>query len=176
MGINPSEILDSLCLNREIDKMAEKPKYIDPPVAYNFAVAFGSSKSTPLEDTYFSQISGIAAELEVEEKMEGGLNDWVYHLPKKVKRSRITLKRGLASVNSDLIKWCLSSIQFEKTQIIPKQMIISLLDKNPNEPRMVWAFYNVIPVKWSMGDFNAKESNVAIESIEMAFSNMEILK
>lgn len=156
--------------------MADKPKYIDPPVAYNFAVAFGSAKSTPLEDTYFSEISGIAAELEVEEKMEGGLNDWVYHLPKKVKRSRITLKRGLGSINSELIKWCFKSIQFEKTQISPKQMIISLLDKNPKEPRMVWAFYNVIPVKWSMGDFNAKESSVAIESIEMAFSSMEILK
>ncbi len=55
--------------------MAAKPKYIDPPVSYNFSVAFGSGKTTPLEDTYFSEISGISAELDVEEKKEGGLNN-----------------------------------------------------------------------------------------------------
>lgn len=151
------------------------PKYIDPPVSYNFSVGFGSA-STPLEDTYFSEISGITAELEVEEKKEGGLNDWVYHLPKGTKGSRITLKRGLASIDSELIKWCFDTIYFDKTQVIPKQMIISLLDKNPDTPRMTWAFYNVLPVKWSMADFNAKESNVAIESIELVFSTMEILR
>lgn len=156
--------------------MASKPQYIDPPVAYNFAVGFGSVSSTPLEDTYFSEISGITAELEVEEKKEGGQNDWVYHLPKGSKGSRITLKRGLASINSALIKWCFDSIHFEKTKVVPKQLIISLLDKNPKNPRMTWAFYNVLPVKWSMADFNAKESNVAIESIELVFSSMEIMK
>lgn len=156
--------------------MAAKPKYIDPPVSYNFAVAFGSSNSTKSEDTYFSEISGISAELEVEEKKEGGLNDWIYFLPKGSKGSKITLKRGLASINSELINWCFGTIHFDKTQVVAKQMIISLLDKNPQEPRMTWAFYNVLPVKWSMADFNAKESNVAIESIELVFSTMEILK
>lgn len=156
--------------------MAAKSKVVDPPVSYNFSVAFGSGSSTPLEDTYFSEISGISAELDVEEKKEGGLNDWVYHLPKGSKGSRITLKRGLASMDSELIKWCFDTIHFDKTQVVPKQMIISLLDKNPDDPRMTWAFYNVLPVKWSMADFNAKESNVAIESIEMVFSTMEILK
>jgi phage tail-like protein len=156
--------------------MAVRPKYINPPVSYNFSVAFGSVNSTPLEDTYFSEISGISAELDVEEKKEGGLNDWVYHLPKGSKGSRITLKRGLASMNSELIKWCFDTIHFDKTQVTTKQMIISLLDKDPKQPRMTWAFYNVLPVKWSMADFNAKESNVAIESIELVFSNMEILK
>jgi phage tail-like protein len=156
--------------------MAAKPKYIDPPVSYNFAVGFGSVNATPLEDTYFSEISGITAELDVEEKREGGQNDWVYHLPKGSKGSRITLKRGLASINSVLISWCFDTIHFDKTQVVPKQMVISLLDKNPNEPRMTWAFYNVLPVKWSMADFNAKESNVAIESIELVFSSMEIMK
>lgn len=156
--------------------MSPKSKFIDPPVSYNFSVAFGSVNSTRIEDTYFSEISGISSELEVQEIREGGLNDWVYHLPKGSKGSKITLKRGLASMDSELIKWCFNTIDLEKSTVVPKQMIISLLDKNPDQPRMTWAFYNVIPVKWSMSDFNAKESNVAIESIEMVFSNMEILR
>lgn len=156
--------------------MSPKTKFIDPPVSYNFSVAFGSVKSTPLEDTYFSEISGISSELEVEEIREGGMNDWVYHLPKGSKGSKITLKRGLASIDSELIKWCFNSIHFEKSRVFTKQMIISLLDKNPDQPRMTWSFYNVIPIKWSISDFNAKESNVAIESIEIVFSKMEILR
>jgi phage tail-like protein len=156
--------------------MATNTKYVDPPVSYNFAVGFGTVNATPLEDTYFSEISGISAELDVEEKREGGMNDWVYFLPKGTKGSRITLKRGLASIDSELIKWCFDTIHFDKTQVTPKQMVISLLDKNPDEPRMVWAFYNVIPVKWAMADFNAKESNVAIESLELVFSSMEIMR
>jgi phage tail-like protein len=156
--------------------MAANSTSVYPPVAFNFSVGFGSGSSTPLEDTYFSEISGISGELEVEEKKEGGMNDFVYYLPKGSKGSRITLKRGLASIDSVLIKWCFDSIHFDKTQVTPQQMIISLLDKDPKKPRMTWAFYNVLPVKWSMGDFNAKESNVAIESIELVFSTMEILK
>ncbi len=148
---------------------------IIPPVSYNFAVTFGFFDSFRPEDTYFSEISGISAELEVEEKKEGGFNDWVYHLPKGTKGSRITLKRGLASVNSELIKWCFNTIHFDKTKVETKQMVISLLDKNQYWPRMTWAFYNVLPVKWEMSDFNAKESNIAIESIELVFSNMEVL-
>lgn len=150
--------------------------YIDPPVSFNFSVAFGSASTYPIEDTYFSEISGISAELDVEEKREGGMNDWVYYLPKGTKGSKITLKRGLASLNSELIKWCFDTIHFDKTKVTPKQMVISLLDRNPDEPRMVWAFYNVIPVKWAMADFNAKESNVAIESLELVFSSMEIMR
>lgn len=156
--------------------MVKKSGFIDPPVAFNFSVAFGSTKSTPLEDTYFSEISGISAEVEVDEIREGGLNDWVFFLPKGAKSSRITLKRGLGSLNSELIKWCFKSIDLDYLKIGPKQMIISLLDKDPKEPRMIWAFYNVFPVKWSMGDFNAQESKIAIESIELVFSKMEILK
>jgi phage tail-like protein len=151
------------------------PKYLDPPVSYNFSVSITPSKYKRVEDTYFSEISGISSEIDVEVKKEGGQNDYVYHLPKGAKASRITLKRGLASVNSEIIDWCFKTINLETTKIEPKQLVISLLDKNPKSPRMTWAFYNAIPVKWLMSDFNAQESNVAIESIELVFSKMEIL-
>jgi phage tail-like protein len=146
-----------------------------PPVSYNFVVGFGFFNSFRLEDMHFSEISGITAELDFDEKKEGGLNDWVYYLPKGSKASRITLKRGLASMDSALIKWCFDTIHFDNTQVEPNQMIISLLDKNRYMPRMTWAFYNVLPVKWEMSNFDAKESKIAIESIELVFSSMEIM-
>jgi phage tail-like protein len=147
-----------------------------PPLSHNFSVGFGSISTPPLPDIFFSEVSGISGELNVIEKKEGGMNDWVYYLPNGSKGGKVTLKRGLASMDSFLIRWCFNSIRFDNTQIAPKQMIISLLDSNPYyPPRMTWAFYNVIPVKWSVGDFNAQESKVVIESIDVVFSNMEIV-
>ncbi|PRY88610.1 phage tail protein [Mongoliibacter ruber] len=147
---------------------------VDPPVSYNFAVRIVSSEFNKLEDTYFSEISGISAELEVEEKRSGGISDLVFHLPKSTKGSRITLKRALAPMNSDIIKWCFNTINNDITKISPKGVTISLLDRNTGSPVMTWVFYNAFPVKWSMGDFDAKESKIAIESMELVFSYMEI--
>jgi phage tail-like protein len=147
---------------------------IDPPVSYNFSVRIASSDFNKLEDTYFSEISGISAELEVEEKRCGGISDLVFHLPKSTKGSRVTLKRALAPINSDIIKWCFNTINNDITKIVTKEVIISLLDRDTGKPVMTWVFHNAFPVKWSMGDFDAKESRLAIESIELVFSYMKI--
>jgi len=144
-----------------------------PPVSYNFSVSIGFALLK--EDTLFSEISGISSEMDVEEVKEGGRNDWVYHLPKGTKGSRITLKRGLATITSELIMWCFSSINMSGGRVDTRTVVISLMDRNKVFPRTIWVFYNAMPVKWNMSDFNASESNIAIESIELAFSKMEIM-
>ena len=158
----------------------------DPPVSYNFVVSFApgsltmSSAATlalaPLAmDASFSQISGLKTELEYDVVRSGGYNDQVYHLPKGVKRSSITLKRGLASITSPLLLWCFGTME-DPNSVSPRTLIVTLLDKNPSMPPvMIWALFNVIPVKWEINEFDASKSEIVIESIDLVFSKMIML-
>jgi len=86
----------------------------------------------------------------------------------------LSLKRGLASIASPLLRWCFQTLE-EPKFITPKTMIVVLLNKNPYlPPVMVWTLYNVIPVKWEIDELDAKKSDIVIESIELVFSKMEI--
>jgi phage tail-like protein len=50
------------------------------------------------------------------------------------------------------------------------------MDKNPNDPPvMTWMLYNAIPVKWEIDELDAKKSDIVIESIELLFSNMDVV-
>ncbi|MEY3542333.1 MAG: hypothetical protein RLZZ204_1145 [Bacteroidota bacterium] len=158
----------------------------DPPVSYNFMVAFAPDgmKGSAMKgmammaslafDAAFTQISGLGSELEYDTVKSGGNNHEVYHLPKGIKRSGLSLKRGLASIASPLLRWCFQTLE-EPKFITPKTMIVVLLNKNPYlPPVMVWTLYNVIPVKWEIDELDAKKSDIVIESIELVFSKMEI--
>jgi phage tail-like protein len=157
----------------------------DPPVAYNFMVSFApdgisisSSSMLALSslafDASFTQISGLKTELEYDTVKSGGFNNQVYHLPKGVKRSSMTLKRGLASIASPLLQWCLKTME-EPKFLTPRTMIVTLLDKNPiMPPIMMWSLYNVIPVRWEINEFDATKSEIVIESIDVVFTKMEV--
>jgi phage tail-like protein len=41
---------------------------------------------------------------------------------------------------------------------------------------MQWTFNNAYPVKYAVSDLNSQESNIAIESIELAYTYFEISK
>ena len=123
----------------------------------------------------FTQISGLGVQLNVNQVRSGGYNNQVYHLPAGVNRGALTLKRGLALLTSPLMTWCLETASGSKF-IVPKTIVIQLMDKNPvNPPVMTWMLYNAIPVKWEIDELDAKKSDIVIESIEIVFSNMDVV-
>jgi phage tail-like protein len=162
-----------------------RPK--DPPVSYNFSVTLapgglssalflGASMAAGLpSDAAFTSISGLGVEMEYETVRGGGYNNTVYHLPKGVKRAGLTLNRGLAPYSSPLMQWCLktgSGYLFP----LPMTLIVMLLDKNPKKPPvMTWFIFNAIPVKWQIDELDAKKSDIVIETIEVMFSNMNVI-
>ena len=71
--------------------------------------------------------------------------------------------------------WCLERASGSKF-IVAKTIVIQLMDKNPvNPPVMTWMLYNAIPVKWEIDELDAKKSDIVIESIEIVFSNMDVV-
>lgn len=137
-----------------------------PPLAFHFKVEF-----IGMEGEYqFQSVSGLSVELETEEINEGGENRFKHKLPVKTKYPNLILKRGLV-VNSDLINWCRDAL--ENFDFSPADIIISLLNEE-GQPLMTWNVVHAYPVKWSVVDFNAEESKMVIETIELTYNYFKI--
>jgi len=139
-----------------------------PPVAFHFAIAFGTQSQNV--DASFREVSGIGPEIETEPLIEGGENRYVLQLPKMVKHPRLVLKRGIAPRSSPLVQWCQQTLEQGFAQpIAPKSMNVFLLDQDA-KPLAAWFFANAYPVKWEIEGFDATKNAVAMERVELVYA------
>ena len=116
----------------------------------------------------FSEVSGLQAETEVEEKREGGVNDYVHKLPTITKYPNITLKRGIT--DSDVLwNWHQDVV---KGKFKRRTVYIILQDSEGNE-KWRWEFDDAYPVKWTGPDLKADSSTVAVETLELAHKGIK---
>lgn len=137
-----------------------------PPLGFHFRVEFSNIEG----EFEFQSVSGLSVEVETEQIAEGGENRFKHKLPVRSKFPNLTLKRGVL-VNSELIKWCREAV--EDFDISPADITISLLNEE-HEPLMTWNVVHAWPVKWAVADFNAEESKIVIETIELAYNYFKI--
>jgi len=136
-----------------------------PPVGFHFKVEFnGVTKQAT--DFQFQSVAGLSVDIETEEFAEGGENRFKHKFPVRSKFPNLVLKRGIVS-NSKLIDWCRDAI--ENFQFKPIDLTVILLNEK-HEPLMTWNVVHAYPVKWNVADFNAEESKVAVETIELAYN------
>jgi phage tail-like protein len=135
-----------------------------PPVQFHFSVDF-SSVSDQANDTRFQSVGGLNVEMETETVKEGGENRFTHLLPLRSKYQNLTLKRGLLR-DSKLIEWMLRT--FNDLVVEPKDIVVKLLNEE-HEPLMSWNIVRAWPVKWNVSDFNAEESKVVIETLEIHY-------
>lgn len=140
-----------------------------------YLVGFYFELSFPGEDAAFQEVSGIAKELGVEEIVCGGENRFKYRLPTTASSQNLVLKRAIVPVGSQLITWCSNCIDQGLAQsITTNDVMLSLLDFEGNTV-MQWTFYNAYPVKYSVSDFKSQESELVVETIELAYTYFDIV-
>ena len=137
-----------------------------PLPAFYFRVHFDGNWGS---DTSFQEVSGIGSEISTEEIVEGGENSFIHQLPKTVKHPKLVMKRGIAKNNSPLVKWCVKVLEEFEIPIMTKTVDVKLLGQRGNAVRQ-WSFNRVYPVKWNVENFESKKNEVAIESIEFAYT------
>jgi phage tail-like protein len=137
-----------------------------PPLGFHFKVEFANLPG----EFEFQSVSGLNVEMETEEISEGGENRFKHKLPVRTRFPNLVLKRGLL-VDSDLIKWCREAV--EDFKISPTNITIKLLNEK-HEPLMTWNVVHAYPVKWAVADFNAEESKLVIETIELVYNYFNI--
>ena len=162
-----------------------------PPLGFFFEVIFQEpgQASGPVQEHLskgkglsFQSVSGLNSEVVTETYSEGGNNEFDHVLPVKTQYSPLVLKRGLwipekvQAGESKIQAWFHEMMQQRKVQ--PKNLIINLLNRSRgnNSIHMSWSVRRAWPLKWSISDFNAQESQVVIESMEMHYDSFTITK
>jgi phage tail-like protein len=134
----------------------------DPFMAFQFTVSVGSENGTQVIGG-FSDVSGLAAETEVETLRVGGLNNAEVMLPGPTKfSSRLVLKRGLGDA-AQLWNWYLTILG----GAITREDVTIELRSADGEEMMAWTFSDACPVKWTGPELHAGTSAVAFEAIEL---------
>ena len=135
------------------------------PVGFHFMVAFGLGEQS--DDHLFQEVTGLSAEISLEEYQEGGLNEYVHRMPSGAKYGNLVLRRGMFN-NSRVAGWCRKAI--EDFHFEPTTVTVTLLNE-AHAPLASWTFQRAYPVKWSVSDLKAQDNALVIESLELAYSH-----
>jgi phage tail-like protein len=119
----------------------------------------------------FSEVSGLDSSIEMFDYKEGGRNDFVHKFATRASYGNLNFKRGVA-VTPDLWQW------FDKVRQgsfgARRSVTITHLQAD-GTPALVWNVTRALPLKYTGPSWNAGQSSVAIESIEMAHEGLELV-
>ena len=131
----------------------------DPFHGFRFRVEFDH-----VQHGGFSKVKGLVRETKYETRREGGLNDYEHKLATSTSYGHLTLERGLA--DEYLWEWHQDIIE-DRVQNKRKTLTIVLID-DAGEEAWRWLVESAFPVKWTGTDFDGANSQVLIESVELA--------
>lgn len=142
-----------------------------PPIGFHFSVEFPNI-SADSKDQLFQTVSGLTVDIDTEEIAEGGENRFKHKVPVRTKYPNLELKRGLLT-NSKVISWIRDAT--ENFKFKPTNIIVKLLNEK-HEPLLTWNIVHAYPVKWSVSEFNAEESKLVIETLELNYNYFKVMK
>lgn len=144
---------------------------IYPPVSFHFRVEFQGIPGLKQQDGFFQEVTGLSRELETEQVKSGGENRFTYKLPTRAQYPNLVLKRGLF-LDSGLLTWVNDAIY--NLDIKPATVLVTLLN-DKHEPLQTYQCVNAWPQKWSVADFNAQESRIMVETMELFYQYFTII-
>lgn len=112
----------------------------------------------------WTECSGIEAQYDIEEYVEGGQNFFTHKLPGRIKYGNITLKRAIDGRSGEVAAWFNSVLLQSASRTTGS---ITLLGED-HEQLARWSISDVIPVKWSGPSLDADKGIIAEESLELA--------
>jgi phage tail-like protein len=118
---------------------------------------------------YFTEVSGLSAEIETMTYNEGGRNDSVHKLPTRMKHPNLVLKRGVTDVK-DLQQWLQESFMGPDR----KEITLTMYNEQLETIRR-WSFKNAYPVKWTGPQFNSSQNTVATEALEIVHDGIQVV-
>jgi|TARA_B110000908_G_C10171236_1_gene410932 phage tail-like protein len=153
-----------------------------PALGFNFNVTtfptnpFEASYAFIPSDSFFQSVSGIKATVGETVVVNSGFNNSQYKLPTGTTYPDLVLTRGLTNNISDLGYWCHNFLnqqgqQYDKIQT--RTVTVMLLGGSILNILMAWNFYDCYPKELEVGAFNADKSELAIETLTIAYSRME---
>lgn len=115
----------------------------------------------------FSEVSGLGAEIDIEEYREGGVNEFVHKLLKNTKYGNLICRKGVTK-STLLYDW------YKRIVIgnIERRMITIILLDSQKIPIKNWSFKNCIPIHWKGPELKSDSNTIAIESVELVHQGL----
>lgn len=111
----------------------------------------------------FTACEGLAMEIVVEQREEGGNNGYVHQLPGRIKYSNIKLTRPLNHDSALITRW------FASMNGMVRRSNASIIAKSHDAvPVATYSLTGVIPVKWTGPSLNVETGKIATETLELA--------
>jgi phage tail-like protein len=150
-----------------------------PLTKMNFKVSVAEVDGTAA----FSQVTGIEASVDVIEFRQGNANSLApVKIPGLVKHGNVTLRFGY-TLDSAFKTWIQECVSETRGEIPRNNVQIELIDINGGAPQQlsteitgtrVWLLTNAWVTKYTAPELDAKTSDVAIESVELAYEELII--
>ncbi len=131
----------------------------------------------------FSEVTGIEATVDVVEFRQGNAHSLApVKIPGLVKHGNITLKMGY-TIGNGFKKWIQECVSETRGAMPRKTVTIELLDIRDKSPdstyetiqgNITWILKEAWVTKYSGPDLNASTSEVAIETVELAYEELTI--
>ncbi len=139
--------------------------FVDPYRAYGFKLMVAG-----MTEAHFTQCSGLGVRVEAITYAEGG-NAKLYHVPGRTRCDPVTLHYGLTQ-SHELWDW-MNSITKGTVPVPRKNVQILLLDSDGVTEKVRWTLYNAWPCAWRGARLDALVSEIAIESVEFVYENVD---
>ncbi len=111
----------------------------------------------------FTKCEGLAVEVSVETREEGGNNTYVHKLPGRVKYPNIKLTRHV-NAHSGAVPWLFDTVN-EK---LDRTATITALAPDDATEIAEWTLQNVLLVKWTGPSFTNDSATALTETLEIA--------
>lgn len=143
-----------------------------PFTSFNFSVEINRGEDGgPLVNAAFSDCDGLEMSMEVKTIREGGANDRQIRLNGMVAYGQLTLKRGMTG-NFDLWTWFRDSVEDPRLRASAE---VVLLGSDGEAERARFQLSRCVPVKIKAPAFNAKEGNIAVEELQVAYETLKLM-
>ena len=135
------------------------------PVFY-YRVTIGGDDSIA-----FSEVSGLSIQYESITYRDGlSYKDGPKHMPGIDQPINLTLQKGIVKADSFLLDW-FKTIRLNTVE--KRDVRIDLLNEN-GEATVSWTVKDAFPTKMDVPSFNATSNEVAIETLELMATRLEI--
>ena len=111
----------------------------------------------------FNSCEGLGCEVVIEQREEGGNNDFIWQLPTRLKYSNVKLTRPLGPDTANVAKWFASLAGGD----LRRTATISVMSGDGTVVA-TWHLDGVVPVRWSGPSLNLDSPKVATETVEIA--------
>ena len=145
----------------------------DLHLGFRFGVFFFVAGVVPNPiDIRFQKVSGIEATVKTRGLPEGGQNLYTQKLPEGIEYGNLVLERGMVVGSPLNIEFNVAMSLFE---FLPSNVLVVLFGED-EVPIAAWLFIKAYPVKWSTSALDAEQKSLVIDTMELAYSRMQILR